>query len=67
MARLVQILAIPGDVILDPTMGSGSTGIACINTGRSFVGIELLPEYFAIAQQRIEAAQAEMIQATMVI
>lgn len=43
----------PGDTILDFTMGSGSTGVACVNTGRNFIGIERDPDYFAIAQQRI--------------
>ena len=44
------------------SMGSGSTGVACVSTGRSFVGIELLEEYYEIAQQRIEKAQAEIVQ-----
>ncbi len=45
--------------ILDPFMGSGSTGVACVNTSRRFIGIELDPEYFAIAKQRIESAYVE--------
>jgi DNA modification methylase len=47
-----------GDIVLDCFMGSGSTGVACINTGRNFIGIELDEGYFNIAQKRIEAAQA---------
>ena len=43
-----------GMVVLDPFMGSGTTGVACVNTNRAFIGIELDPEYFAIAKQRIE-------------
>jgi site-specific DNA-methyltransferase (adenine-specific) len=39
-------------------MGSGTTGVACINTNRNFIGIELDENYFNIAQKRIEAAQA---------
>lgn len=44
------------NVVLDPFMGSGATGVACVNTGRSFVGIELDDGYFDIAKQRIEAS-----------
>ena len=46
-----------GDTVLDPFMGSGTTGVACVNTGRRFIGIELDPDYFAIAEQRISAAK----------
>jgi len=45
--------------ILDPFMGSGTTGVACVQLGRKFTGIELDPEYFDIACKRIEAAVAE--------
>ena len=41
--------------ILDPFMGSGTTGVACVRTGRRFIGIEKEPKYFAIAVKRIEA------------
>ena len=43
-----------GDVILDPFMGSGTTGVACVNTNRNFVGIEINKNYFNIAKERIE-------------
>ena len=46
-----------GDVVLDPFMGIGSTGIACINTNRNFIGMELDNKYFEIARQRICDAQ----------
>ena len=42
-----------GDVVLDPFMGAGSTGIACKNLGRNFIGIEIDEKYFKIAEQRI--------------
>jgi DNA modification methylase len=49
----------PGDTVLDPFMGSGSTGVACVQLGRNFIGIEKDEGYFAIAQRRIAAAQAQ--------
>ena len=44
---------IESDAILDPFMGSGTTGVACVRLGRRFIGIELEPKYFAIAKRRI--------------
>lgn len=49
----------PGDVVLDPFMGSGTTGVAAIQEGRSFIGIEREPKYFDIACKRIALAVAE--------
>jgi DNA modification methylase len=46
-----------GDTVLDPFMGSGTTGVACVNTGRRFIGIERDATYFEIAKGRIEEAQ----------
>ena len=46
-------------VVLDPFMGSGTTGVACVKTGRKFIGIELDRGYFDIAVKRIEKALAE--------
>ncbi len=45
--------------ILDPFMGSGTTGVACVKTGRRFIGIEIDPNYFAIAKKRIQEAQMQ--------
>lgn len=45
--------------VLDPFMGGGSVGEACIRTGRRYVGMELSPEYFAVSRQRLESVQAE--------
>ena len=45
-----------GEVVLDMFMGSGSTGVACVNTNRNFIGIELDPDYFKIARERINTA-----------
>lgn len=47
------------DIVLDPFMGSGSTGVACVNTGRNFIGIEMDEQYFKTAKSRIEFAIAE--------
>ena len=46
--------------ILDPFMGSGTTGVACVQTGRNFIGIEIDPTYFAIAERRIQEAQLQL-------
>lgn len=56
MKRLVLASSNPGDTILDCVMGSGTTGVACVNTGRNFIGMELDAEYFQIAKNRIEVA-----------
>ena len=50
----------PGETILDPFMGSGTTGVACVKTGRRFIGCEIDPPYFAIAQKRIEEAAMQL-------
>ena len=47
------------DVVLDPMMGSGTTGVACLQTNRNFIGIEKVEEYFKIAEQRINEAKAQ--------
>jgi site-specific DNA-methyltransferase (adenine-specific) len=56
MEYLIRTYTNPGETVLDFTMGSGTTGVACANTGRKFIGIERDPEYFAIAQKRIADA-----------
>lgn len=56
---LIKTYTNEGEIVLDNCMGSGSTGIACINTGRKFVGIELDKEYFETAKKRIEKHNLE--------
>ena len=51
---LIKTYTNEGDLVLDNCMGSGSTGVACINTNRNFIGIELDEKYFKIAKDRIE-------------
>ncbi len=53
---LVKTYTNPGDLVLDNCMGSGSTGVACVNTGRRFIGMELDKQYFEIAEKRIQEA-----------
>lgn len=55
MEYFIRTYTNPGDVVLDNCMGSGTTGVACQSTGRSFIGIESDPTYFATAQQRLYA------------
>jgi DNA modification methylase len=52
--KIIKVSSNEGDIILDPFMGSGTTGVACANTGRKFIGIELSPEYCEIANKRIQ-------------
>ncbi len=59
MQPLCEYSAPPEGTVLDPFMGSGSTGIACRNLGRKFIGIEIQREYFDIACERIDAAYAQ--------
>ena len=56
---LIKTYTNENELVLDFTMGSGSTGIACMNTNRKFVGIELDENYFSIAKERIENAANE--------
>ena len=63
MQYLVKLISRDGQTVLDPFMGSGTTGIAAKNINRSFIGIEREPEYFEIAKARIENAttQSELL------
>jgi len=58
MRELVELFTEPGEVVLDPFAGSGSTGVACRELGRSFVGWEVDPTYAAIARRRIAGDEA---------
>jgi site-specific DNA-methyltransferase (adenine-specific)/modification methylase len=57
---LIRTYSNEGDTVLDATMGSGSTMVACVNTLRRGIGIELNDEYFAIAEKRVREAKAEI-------
>ena len=56
MEYMIKTYTNEGDMVMDNTMGSGTTGVACMNTGRRFIGIERDEGYFKIAQDRIDAA-----------
>lgn len=57
---LLEKFSDKGDTVLDPFMGSGSTGVACVNTNRKFIGIELDKTYFELAKNRIENHKPQM-------
>lgn len=54
---LIKTFTEKGETVLDSCMGSGSTGIACINTDRNFIGFELVEDYFLIAKKRLEEVE----------
>lgn len=57
MEYLIRTYTHEGMTVLDNTMGSGTTGVACVNTDRNFIGMEMDEKYFAIAKNRIEEAE----------
>ena len=59
MEYLIKTYTNEGETVLDFTMGSGTTGVACKNLNRSFIGIEMDDKYFEIAKKRIEATEKE--------
>ena len=58
MKWAVALATIKGETVLDPFMGSGTTGVACVKLGRKFIGVEIEERYFDIACRRIEDAVA---------
>jgi len=59
MSDLVSDFTNYGQTVIDPFMGSGTTGVSCMGLGRKFIGVEINPEYFEIACRRIEDAQRQ--------
>ena len=55
LLRLVEDFTDPGEVVLDPFAGSGTTGVACLRSGRRFIGIERDPKYAQVARDRLAA------------
>ena len=62
MEYLIRTYTNEGETVLDNTMGSGTTGVACVNTGREFIGIERDDAYFEIAKERIEKAKMDKLE-----
>lgn len=60
MLELVERFSDPGDLVFDPFMGSGSTGVACAQLGREFIGIERIEQFYDIAKKRIEDAKKQI-------
>ena len=60
MERIISIGTDEGDVVLDNCMGSGTTGVACLNLGRGFIGIESDAGYFHLAERRIAEANPNL-------
>lgn len=60
IAQCIEKHSDPGDIVLDPFMGSGTTAVACLRTGRNYIGFELDEAYHAIALQRIADTEAEL-------
>ena len=58
---LIKSFSNEGDLVLDSCMGSGSTGVACLNTNRNFIGIELNEDFFKIAKERINSIKSNII------
>lgn len=67
LCYLVKTYSNPGDLVIDPFSGSGTTGAACILTGRDFKGCEISPEYHRVATRRLEAvaAQSQLFEVTV--
>ena len=60
MRQIIEKSSSEGQIVLDPFMGSGTTGVACVNTNRNFIGIELDDKYFDIAEQRIRESRRKL-------
>jgi len=67
MRYLCRLVTPPGGIVLDPFMGSGSTGKAAVLEGFDFIGIEREPAYLEIAQQRITAATPDCVQPSLLM
>jgi DNA modification methylase len=60
MLKLIERVTEPCDTVFDPFMGSGTTGVACMQLGRNFIGCEKVAKYYAIAEKRISEAASQL-------
>ncbi len=60
LERIIQLGSKLGDMVLDPFMGSGTTGVVAKKLGRNFIGVEIKEEYFCMAEKRISAASKKI-------
>lgn len=60
MERIILLCTNENDIVVDPFMGSGTTAIACINTGRNFIGFEKDTHYYELAKKRIEERKSQI-------
>jgi site-specific DNA-methyltransferase (adenine-specific) len=58
-AKMVQVSTVAGEKVFDPFMGSGSSGVACVQLGRNFIGCEIESKYFNVAEKRIKQAELQ--------
>ncbi|RMD97475.1 MAG: site-specific DNA-methyltransferase, partial [Bacteroidetes bacterium] len=58
--RLIHLYSFETDIVLDPFMGSGTTAVAALKSGRNFVGYEIMPDYLKLARKRIAQARKEV-------
>jgi len=65
--EIADNFVVSSGVVLDPFMGSGTTGVACVETGRAFIGIEKDANYFALAERRLADADAKVDQLELVV
>jgi site-specific DNA-methyltransferase (adenine-specific)/modification methylase len=63
LRRLIELASGPGDLVLDPFTGVGSTGVAAVELGRRFVGIEIDPAYAEAARRRIDETERRLAEA----
>src|SRR5699024_5030024 len=61
MERIIKLTTDVGDWVFDPFMGSGTTGVACMNTGRNFIGCEIDTTYFDMASERLLDSQMKLV------